>query len=167
MTRIIGSSAALIVVGLLFVGCAAKEQHLAPDQKILPASISMHVEKISDQQWDLRVELVYTGDAKISVNDTDLPWGFRDSLLLVLVVLDEERTKLPETYYIDDPIENVITLKAGDKRSGTIYLYNRFPALTSAAKDHDLLLFWSYELVPVDGPALPRLSGAVVIPRQP
>jgi hypothetical protein len=157
-----------LIVSLLLVllpGCAVKELQ-ERDQGDALMSLAAKAVKVSDQQWDLRVELVLHGNDTIRMMDTDLPWGFRDNLLLVPVVLDKERTKLQEVYYIDDPIGNLITVEPGDRLSGTIYLFNRFPDITKVTKEHDVLLFWSYELQPIDGPALPRASGAIVIPKQ-
>jgi hypothetical protein len=128
--------------------------------------ISPSITKISDQQWDLRVELTYKGDRPIRVDEKELPWGFRGSMLLVAVALNKYSTRLSESYYIDDPIENVITLTPEDRLTGTIYLFNRFPDLTTAAATDDVLLLWSYELKPLDGPSLPRVSGGIVIPKQ-
>jgi hypothetical protein len=166
MNRFSQDCAVLLAVSALLFGCATPKHTSPADSSKSLVSISPSVTKISDQQWNLRVELVYNGDRAIEIDESELPWGFRDSLLLVPVVLNRDRTRLPESYYIDDPTEKSLTLAPGDTLVGTIYLFNRFPDLTAAAATDDVLLLWSYELRPLDGPSLPRVSGGMVIPKQ-
>jgi hypothetical protein len=102
----------------------------------------------------------------VSVYESDLPWGVRDSLVLVSVCLDGTKSLVPEVDYFDDPSPNRLKLQPGEVLSGSIGLARRFPTLRDCLLRSDALIFWSYQLEPIgsDTP-FQRLSGGVLITR--
>lgn len=129
--------------------------------------ISVSPAKLPSNDWQLEIHLEYYGKDQVAIYRSNLPWGIRDSLLLVPIVLDPIKTRLEEAQYIDDPRPEQLILNPGDKLSGTVRLLNRFPDLGKVAQERDVIIFWSYQLRPIEGQAFQRLSGAVMIPRQP
>lgn len=118
-------------------------------------------------EWKLDIQLEYYGKEQVTIYRSNLPWGIRYSLLLVPIVLDPIKTRLEESQYIDDPGPEQLILNPGDKLSGTVKLLNRFPDLGKVAQERDVIIFWSYQFRSIEGQVFQRLSGAVIIPKQP
>lgn len=120
-----------------------------------------------DMDRQLLVSLQLRGPAPVSVFLSSLPWGVKQSMLLLAVCLDGRASVLPEAGYIDDPAPGQMRLLPAKVLTGTISLNKRFPSLETCLRDHEALIFWSYQLKTAiaDEPAFPRLSGAVVLSR--
>ena len=65
---------------------------------------------------------------------------------------------------IDDPGPTRTTIQPGESLSGNISLVNRFPELNEVLKECDVILFWSYQFLPIDTPPLKRTGGYLLIP---
>jgi hypothetical protein len=112
----------------------------------------------------LQIDLQNHGASPLTIYRSALPWGVRDSLLLVAICLDGSKTVLEPANYIDDPSPEQMQLVAGQKLSGTIALGRRFPDLRKCLQRRNALIFWSYELAPIsDSVRFPRTSGGVVL----
>ena len=114
------------------------------------------------------IDLEYIGRTPIHVYKSDLPWGIRRSMILVAMCLDGADTLIPELEYIDDPAPDIVTLGPGQKLHGTIRLEERFSTFRDCLKTKDALVFWSYQLSPIDAAPTARVSGGIIVrKRQP
>lgn len=156
--------ALLAMLSLLPDGiCFSRE----PDKGI-PATVRINVaaRNANDGKSQLDVDLEYIGDKAVRIFESNLPWGIRRSLLLVAVCLDGKRSQITELEYIDDPTPSVVSLQPGQAAHGSIDLSDRFPKLGECLAKRDALIFWSYEFIPIDGNASPRLNGGVQISKR-
>jgi hypothetical protein len=110
------------------------------------------------------VALKYTGDRDLQVQRHALPWGNTYSLILIGVDATALASPLDKHLRIDDPGTAMITLKPGQSLAGRIDLTQRFRDLPSAIQRRDAIIFWSYQLQPIDGKPLPRVGGWFFIP---
>ena len=150
------------VATILAIVCSSCSGNSLPNVSQLVLSVTP-VEP-SHQQLRLRIELEFHGAKRVVVDRSMLPWGIRDALLIVPIVTDPFGTRVDEAQYVDDPHHDYMDLTPDDSLSGEVDLQQRFPDLAEALTRRDVVVFWSYELRPVDGPAYPRISGAVLIP---
>lgn len=113
----------------------------------------------------LKLTLTNASDAPLVLYRHSLPWVGNSSILLLAVKADRLGTVLEKKLPVDDPGPEQVTIAPGATMSGTISLSDRFPDFDNAIRDRDVIAFWSYECTPVQGPPLPRVSGAVLFPR--
>lgn len=117
--------------------------------------------------WRLQFELRYTGEAPLILSERSLPWKNPRDLLLVAAGLNAADPRLAAA---DLPVRELpstsVTLNPGDTLSGSVNVSARFPALATAIRAGDVILFWSHQLKPVGSQDLPRLNGGLVLPRQ-
>ncbi len=117
--------------------------------------------------WRLQFELRYTGETPLVLSEASLPWKNPRDLLLVARQLNVASAPVAER---ESPGRNVpdayLTLNPGDTLAGSVNLSVRLPGLGAAIRESDVLVFWSHQIRSADNPALPRLNGGVVIPRQ-
>lgn len=121
-------------------------------------------------------EITKSGDLKFIVNnesgravkifESDLPWGVRKSLVLLVLPAGIDQTPLSPSLYIDDPGPTNLTIPPRATIIGTVHLRDRFPDLDSERKHRDLLVFWSYQLRVADGTLGPRFFGGLLLPRK-
>lgn len=87
----------------------------------------------------------------------------QNSLLLVAVCLDGKNRVIRETYSLENPSPNSISLDPGQALTGSVDLQERFPTLSECVANHEALVFWSFQLKPRGNSALPRINGGVSI----
>jgi hypothetical protein len=156
MNRIVRTCVAMFSIGLGTSGACA----MASDDIALAVSSA----RLGGGDVALNVQLRYSGATPIAVYHSDLPWGIRDSLLLVAVCLDARKSLLPQVTYIDDPSPGQVQMRPGEALSGNVSLGRRFPALPECLKRSSALVFWSYELTPVGSrEPLSRQTGGLLI----
>jgi hypothetical protein len=114
----------------------------------------------------LLASLENDGPKSIELYKANLPWGIRDSIVLVAVCLDGKKEVIPAVDYIDDPGPGTVSMRPGEKVSGVIGLETRFPTLSMCLKRSDAVVFWSYRLSTISANSQERLSGGVVIPKR-
>jgi hypothetical protein len=95
-----------------------------------------------------------------------LPWGIRDSIVLVAVTDSADAEELPSALPIDDPGPEHTLLQPGQTIRGNIDLVKRFPSLPEMLHKHGVIIFWSYTPWSTDGGDLNRSTGAVIIPKE-
>jgi len=115
----------------------------------------------------LQVRLTNETRAPITVPRHSPPWANAYSALVVAVKTDASGTVLERSTPVDDPLVGSLTIQPGETLSGQIDLDRRFPGLADALMEHDVVVFWSFQLDPVDGTPLARAGGWVLLPRQP
>jgi hypothetical protein len=133
------------------------------DQQVV--SVDASLKHRTAAEFVLEMTLRYTGDKDLRVWNSSLPWGNTYSLILVGVEAHAMATPLEKFLRIDDPVTGDITIKPGQALTGEVDLTQRFRNLTSALNRIDVLIFWSYQLQPIDGKPLPRVGGWLVIPK--
>ncbi len=121
----------------------------------------------SNGAWRLQFELRHNGETPLVVSERSLPWKSPRDLLLVARQLNAASTPVAERETpVRDLPETYVTLNPGDALSGSVNLSGRLPGLGTASRETDVIVFWSHQIRPADDPAMPRLSGGIVIPRQ-
>jgi hypothetical protein len=113
----------------------------------------------------VEVTLKYTGSRDLEIYHDALPWVNSYSLILIGVEASAMASPLDKHLPIDDPGPATMTIKPGQRLVGAIDLTHRFRDLTRAVKQHDVIIFWSYQLQPIDGKPLPRVGGWFFIPK--
>jgi hypothetical protein len=152
---VIGALVATLFVSLSWGAGAA--------DKMLNRNVVLSVQSLGGPKAMIGVDLEFVGRSPTRIYKSDYPWGNRRSIILVVVCLDGLRTLIPELEYIDDPEPTIVTLQPGLKYHGVISLIERFPTLSSCIASRDALVFWSYQLQPIEGAPVGRLSGGVVV----
>jgi len=128
-------------------------------------SYSMTVELIADAAFDLDITLTLLCDKSVSVYEYDLPWRHWRSIVLVAIIPSDNGIVLEQSLRIDDPWPTRIVWKKNEVIRGKINLPDQFPLLTSEIKRNDIIIFWSYQLHPIDMEPFDRKSGWLYIPK--
>jgi hypothetical protein len=133
----------------------------------VPLAMKVTVSQPKPGEWVLDVQLTNQSSKPLTVYQHSLPWEGWDSMILIAVKADALGTRLEHPLPIDDPGPTKITIKPEETRKGTISLVKRFPNLAEALKARDVILFWSYQLEPIDAKPLDRMGGWLLIRKQP
>ena len=133
---------------------------------VVSQDVKLSVHSVGGPRDLISLDLEYIGQTPIRIYKSDFPWGIRRSVILVVMCLDGSRTLIPELEYIDDPVPTIATLEPGQKYHGTISLAERFPTLSNCITSRDALLFWSYQLAPIDAAPSARLNGGIVLQKR-
>ena len=126
-------------------------------------SVELDRKGLSSSEYDLNVAVTNKSAEPITIYRHSLPWVGWNSILLVAVKTNVLGTVLEKRPLIDDPGPERVTIKPGEMLAGQILLTNRFPDLLKALKERDVIVFWSYQLQPIDTPPLQRISGHVLL----
>jgi hypothetical protein len=117
-------------------------------------------------RYALNLKLTNQSDKVLSVYEHSLPWKGLHSITLVAVETDNLGSRvLDKVDYIDDPGPGITQIKPGQSLTGQIILPKRFPDIVASLKRHDVIVFWTYQVVPVEGVDAPRSIGWVMVPR--
>jgi len=101
----------------------------------------------------------------IEFNSADLPWASRYSIILTMVENDAGHTVIAEELPVVDPIMGTQKMPPGGVLEGKVILHTRFRDLLNVLTRREVILFWSYQLKPLNGPAFPRCGGWLLIPQ--
>jgi hypothetical protein len=142
-----------------------KSEKRAPEQQNARLALDVSLKQSATDPFVLTLALIYRGERELQVYEADLPWKNTYSLLLVGAETDAVGTRLEKHYPIDDPGPAIIALKPGQVLTGEIDLTDRFRDLPRVNQRRDVIIFWSYQLRPLQGGALPRVGGWVLIPK--
>jgi hypothetical protein len=117
-------------------------------------------------EYVLDVIVSYQGREPISVGKASLPWGDRDSMeLLAVAIQDDAGVALARReHLVIRDLFDVYEVHVNERRSGLVWVSDQFPTLRRALEDHDVIVFWSYQLRIVTGHS-DRFGGAFLIPR--
>lgn len=113
----------------------------------------------------LQFKVSNTTTNTIQFYSADLPWASRHSIILLLVENDASHTIVREELPVDDPVTGTQKIAPGDVLEGNVILPKRFPELRKVLTQREVILFWSYRLKPLSGPALARCGGWLLIPK--
>jgi hypothetical protein len=137
------------------------------EQKIIGSSVEINVQGQSSPEYALHVTLTSKSTEPVTLYEYSLPWKGWYSILLVAVKTDAQGTPIDKSFPIDDPGPARITIEPGETLTGKISLISRFPGFLEALKDWDIIVFWSYQLQPIDAAPLQRVGGYVLFPKLP
>jgi hypothetical protein len=128
-----------------------------------PIEVRASVQQCSPKSIQLRMTLTNTGKREIEIYRSDLPWGIKSSIVLVLVPNTPDPEMIKPALYIDDPGPDLVSIGSSQTVSGSIDLQHRFPDLAKALSRRDVLVFWSYRGELKDGATTYRASGSVLL----
>lgn len=128
-------------------------------------TIDIEEKQLNGPEYILSVTLTNRLPEPLTTFHHSLPWVGWDSILLIAVKTDAIGTIIDKNIIIDDPGPARTTIQPGESLSGSISLLSRFPNLNEALKEHDVILFWSYQFLPIDAPPLKRMGGYMLIPK--
>ena len=112
----------------------------------------------------LQVSLRSLAKTRATIYKSDLPWGLRDSIILVAVKPNGEQ--LDQWPIAGDPGPEKISLSPNHSVSGEIDLTGVFKNLEVAVTRSDIQVFWAYQAP--RGLGLPHWSGGwLLIPQNP
>jgi len=126
--------------------------------------VTMEVRVTSAGTLDVR--LTNETSKPITVPKHLLPWSSAYSALIVAVKTDAVGTVLDRSRPVDDPLVGTETIQPNQTLTGQIDLSRRFPGLSDALRERDVIVFWSHQFQIVDGDQLPRIGGWVLLPKQ-
>jgi len=144
-------------------GQAAEELH----QKIQKPAIAITIKLSADGNTSptLAMTLKNVSNRTLRLYKDALPWESRHSIVLILRKTKAGQEILNELLTIDDPLLGEIKLEPNQQLDGVIDLAGRFPTLQAARERTDVLLFWSYQLEPVNEAPEERLGGWLLLPK--
>jgi len=113
----------------------------------------------SGRDLTLAIRLSSHLEKPIRVYQSSLPWAAWHSMVLIAVKANQNGEVLKRYTPIDDPSPTIVTLNPGAEIKGRVALNERFPDLSQTLRESDVLLFWSYQLRPLDSAPLERQGG--------
>lgn len=75
---------------------------------------------------------------------SNLPWGTRDKLLLIVLPLAENASPLKPPIFIDDPRVDPIAIKPGETLKGHILVNQRYPDLKRYIQKQSVAVCYKY-----------------------
>ncbi|MCL7412005.1 MAG: hypothetical protein M8353_00090 [ANME-2 cluster archaeon] len=135
------------------------------EQNNIDVTIDIEEKRSDGPEYILNVALTNRLPEPLTTFHYSLPWVGWDSILLIAVETDAIGTIIDKNLMIDDPGPARTTIQPGGSLSGNIPLSGRFPNLNEALKEHDVILFWSYQFLPIDAHPLKRVGGYLLIPQ--
>lgn len=131
-----------------------------------PLRLNVALEASEDERFRLHISLAYQGAVSATAYRASLPWESVHSLLLSAIKLDAFGTPIEQVFAIDDPGSEKVTLAPGQVLAGYISLDERFPDLAKAHQERDIIIFWTYQMITIDGMVTDRSSGSVLLERK-
>ena len=128
-------------------------------------SVNLSVHSSATNRCKLMVVFTNITDGSLRIFRNDLPWESRHSVMLIAVRAGAGNAILSEDLPVDDPIIGDVQIIKNQKLQGTIDLEQRFPDLIHTLEKADVILFWSYQLTPIEKSSLPRQGGWLLIPK--
>ena len=116
-------------------------------------------------RWTLDIALTNETAQRLTMYRHSLPWIGWYSILLLAAKTDAIGTVLERSSPVDDPGTETIVIQPGETLTGNISLVGRFPDFADAVKHREVIVFWSYQLQPIEGDLPPRAAGYVIFPK--
>jgi hypothetical protein len=131
-----------------------------------PSALEVEVSlAASESSPTIRFKISNPTTNAMEFNSADLPWASRYSVILTLVENDAGHTVVAEELPVVDPVVGTQSIPPGGVLQGKVVLSVRFRDLLKVLTRHEIILFWSYQPKPLNGPAPPRCGGWLVIPK--
>ncbi len=116
-------------------------------------------------EYNLKIMLTNRSKNFLTIYQHSLPWVGWYSMLLIAVKMDVAGSVIEKALPIDDSGPVRTTIEPDEILEGKISLVLRFSTFLEALKDRDILVFWSYQVKPIDEVPLPRVGSYVLIPK--
>ena len=155
--------AAVLVIAVL-AGIGFPQE--TSEGKAMARAAKVAIEVTAPSAQTLEVRLTNETATPITVPLHSLPWSSAYSALVIAVKTDAMGTVLDRSRPVDDPLVGTVTIQPSQTLTGQIDLNRRFPGLSDALKERDVIVFWSHQLQIGNGDPLPRTSGWVLLPKQ-
>jgi hypothetical protein len=127
------------------------------------ADNDVSVTRSNKDPLQLQISLRSRAKHRTAVYKSDLPWGIRDSIVLVAVWPNGE--SLQPLPIAGDPSPEEVSVGPDQVLTGRVDLRKVFREIDSAIKKSDIHIFWAYSAPKQLG--LPRWSGGwILIPKQ-
>jgi hypothetical protein len=155
----------LILILLCCARCSAVAMNT--NNGTVDVTATLIVDKGTNQIF-LDMAIANKTDKPLQVQKHSLPWEGFYSLLLLPVKADALGTLIEPPIYpcgIPPLIQVPVSIEPGATIKGRISLTKRFPALHDALRTKDVVLFWSYQLEPINSPPLQRTGGWLLLPK--
>lgn len=114
----------------------------------------------------LRFTLRNNGREQLELPVAELPWGFIYAPTVILVPLGGSSRAIEPCYPLVSPPLGSVFLGPGGQTEGDYQLLRRYPDIQGVLARRDVAVFWTCQIKPVGRPAVPRVGGWFVIPRQ-
>jgi hypothetical protein len=131
----------------------------------ISVDVTPHVDATSEPT--LHVRLTNRESRSLSAYRGALPWGNRYSVIVVAVRKGKPNQVLQQVTYIDDPGPQTIELRPGEVLDGDIVLRKFVRNAREETQQHELIVFWSYQLLTNDDRQSERFSGSVLFSPKP
>ena len=155
-----------ITIPVIALSVAQQHPPKARAEQVMNRHLLMEVNLApSPKETTLEIGLTAKGAKPIRLYQDSLPWESRYSMVLIAVKANRTGDLLKKYMPVDDPGVTVVVLNPGQPMKGRIALNKRFPDLVQTLQESDVLLFWSYQLEPLDGAPLERQGGWLLIPK--
>jgi len=155
----------MILFLCLDIDTAMAKENEIQEYKANDYTLSIGYEKL-ENDCNLIISIKSKLQDSLSIYQSDLPWGSRYSMIIIVAKLDASGTVLDQSLYIDDPSPNVVTMKYGESLTGKISLKTRFHDILTVLKTKQVIIFWSYQLKSLNNKSTERLGGWLIIPKK-
>jgi hypothetical protein len=125
---------ATAVLGLVLSATSVGGEATSPD---------IQVELSTQKPLSLHVTLRSRAETSVSIFKWRLPWGTRNTMILVAVKPD--KNYLTRNFPVDDPVPERVSIEPNESLSGDVSLEKAFAGLGDALKKSDVNLFWAYQ----------------------
>jgi hypothetical protein len=145
----------ILVIGLLLVWSLVGRAQTACD------AISVALD--NQRPLQLRMSLRSHAKARTTIYKSDLPWGIRDSIILVAVKRNGEYVE--QLRLADDPSPQRISVDPNQVLTGMVDLTEALRDIAVLTRKSDINMFWAY--APPKELGLPRWCGGwILLPKQ-
>ena len=142
------------VMALVFSATSLGNETTSPD---------IQVELSSQKPLSLHVTVHSRAEKQVSLFKWRLPWGTRNTMILVAVKPD--KNYVTRNFPVDDPAPERVLIEPNETLSGDVSLEKAFTGLDDALKKSDIHLFWAYQAP--EELKIGRWSGGwILIPQQ-
>jgi len=139
---------------LLFSATSMGNEGTSPD---------VQAELTTERPPSLHMTVRSRAETRVSFFKWKLPWGNRNTMILVAVKPD--KNYLTRNFPVDDPSPEQVTMEPNESLSGDVSLEKAFTGFDSALKKSDVHLFWAYQ--PPAELKIGRWAGGwILIPQQ-
>lgn len=151
---------------LIAATAVAIPAYLSAAETGLPVELNAKMVECSASKVTLQFTLRNIGSKGLTFSTVELPWGRRESLLLVAVTNDMDASILRPALPVSDLFGGGrVEVAPASKTQGTVDLVERFPDLQTVRSKREVIVFWAYqaETAAEDGPTR-QFGGFVLLP---
>ncbi len=114
----------------------------AGDEEVVDLPVSVILQ--NGDRPRLAVSITNPGDRPVVLHTASLPWAHRIYMVLVLVRNDVEFDRVKEAIDFEEPWPGNTRIGPHETLTGDVDLVDRFPALSQALQNRQVIVFWTY-----------------------